>query len=182
MFVVTCSRETLRTPPQITIFIKHEQYIAVGLTSGPHPEAGLTNFCAGMEGLLSRSGLRIHYIHISAISTAAAHIWTEAQRSPTFKGHADVSDRLKALFRCFLQCLQTLADLDAQAISNVLWSSFTTGFNPDDGVPGLVHGLTSKFLYFTDMKREKQWPKALEAANVLWAFATMAIQQRQHRW
>ena len=102
-----------------------------------------------MDGLLSRPGLRTDYIHFSAITTAAAHIWTEAQCSDRFRASADVSEKLKALSQRYLHSLQTLlADMEAQQISNVLWSSATLGLNPDDMVPGMVHALTSRFLQF----------------------------------
>ena len=127
-----------------------------------------------MDGLLSRAGLRTDYIHFAAIITAAAHIWKEAQCSPRFSGHADVGQRLKNLFQRCLQSLHTLLpEMATQQISNVLWSSATLGFDPDDSVPGLVHALTARFLYFIKMGGEKQQPNAQEAANVLWAFATM---------
>ena len=168
------SLEHVRSPPQITTFIKQQEQIATGLTRGPHTEAGLTSFCASMEGLLSRSGLRTDYIHFAAMITAAAHIWKEAQRSPRFRGYADVSERLKALFQRCLHLLQgLLADMGAREISNVLWSSATLSMNPDDDVPGLVHALTSRFLYFIGMDEEKQRPTAQATANVLWAFATI---------
>ena len=127
-----------------------------------------------MDGLLSRPGLHMNYIHFSAITTAAAHIWKEAQRSPRFGSHADLSKRLKTIFRRCLQSLQVLlAEVESRQISNVLWSSATLGFDPDDSVPGLVHALTLRLLYFINTGGEKQQPKAQEAANVLWAFATM---------
>ena len=166
--------QTLRNPPQITAFIKRQKQIAQGVARGSDPEAGLTGFCDDMDGLLARPGLRMNFIHFSAITTAAAHIWTECQRSPQFRGHADVSGRLKALFQRCLQSLQALlTDVGSQAVSNVFWSSATLGFNPDDAVPGMVHALTSRFLQFLKVSKEKQQPNAQEAANMLWAFAAM---------
>ena len=127
-----------------------------------------------MDGLLSRPGLPKNYIHFSAIVTAAAHIWTGTQRHPSFSGQADVSKTLEGLYQQCLQSLQSLlADTDAQTISNVLWSSATLSFNPDDVVPGMVHALTSRFLHFIGVVQEKQRPSAQQAANVLWALATM---------
>ena len=85
-----------------------------------------------------------------------------------------MSKRLNALFHRCLQRLQgLLADIGAQGIANVLWSSATLSINPDDDVPGLVHALTSKFMYFIGMDEEKRRPTAQATANVLWAFATM---------
>ena len=164
----------LPDPPEIMAVIKQQKQNALGLTNGPDPEAGLTSFCASMNSLLSRPGLRTEYIHFSAITIAAAHIWTGAQRSPRFRGHADVRERLKALYQRCLRSLQPLlADMGARQISIVLWSSATLSFNPDDVVPGMVHALTSRFLQFIGVKQEKQRPNAQHVANVLWAFATM---------
>ena len=70
----TLNVEALRTPPQITTFIKQQKQTALDLTRGRHSEKGLTSFCANMDGLLSRPGLRMDYIHFSAIITAAAHV------------------------------------------------------------------------------------------------------------
>ena len=115
------------------------------------------------------------YIHFSAITIAAAHIWTEAQRSPRCRGQADVRQRLKVLYQRCLQSLQPLlADIGARQISNVLRSSATLRFSPDDAVPGMVHALTSRFVQFIDAVEEKQRPNAQHVANVLWAFATMS--------
>ena len=127
-----------------------------------------------MDGLLSRSGLAFNHIHFSAIITAATQIWAEAHRSPTFSGHADVKERLKTLFQRCLQSLQALhADMGAQAISNVLWSSAALSFNPDNIVPGTVHALKSRFRQVIDVADEKQHPNAQECANVLWALARL---------
>ena len=130
-----------------------------------------------MNDLLSRPGLHIDYIHFCAITTAAAHIWATAQQSDRFRASADVSERLKALFKRCLQSLQELlASMGAREIANVLWSSATLGFNPDDIVPGMVHALMVRFLQFTDATEDTQRPNAQEAANVLWALATMGHQ------
>ena len=106
----TLNVEALRTPPQITTFIKQQKQTALDLTRGRHSEKGLTSFCANMDGLLSRPGLRMDYIHFSAIITAAAHVWTEAQRRDRFGAIIDLRERLEALFQRCLQskrCWQT---------------------------------------------------------------------------
>ena len=168
----TVGLEGLRSPPQITTFIKQQQQVALRLTTGPDPEAGLISFCASMDGLLSIPGLRSDYIHFSAITTAAAHIWKGAQQSSRFRGHADVS--VEGLYRRCLQSLQPLlADMGAQAISNVLWSSATLSFNPDDAVPGMVDTLTSRFLHLINVAEARQTPNAYDVANVLWALAQL---------
>ena len=158
----------------MTTFIKVQKQNAVGLTRGRHPEAGLTSFCASMEDLLSGSGLPMDYIHFSAIITAAAHIWTGAQQSPTFRGHADVHERLQALFkRCIHSLHAVTAHMKARAISNVLWSSATLSFNPDDAVPGMVHALTSKFVHLLEVAEEKHRPNAHDVANLVWALGVL---------
>ena len=88
--------------------------------------------------------------------------------------HNEIRERLEALFQRWLQNLQALlADMGAREHASVLWSSASLGFNPDDTVPGLVHAVTVKFTHLHDMAEEKQRPSAQQAANVLWAFATM---------
>ena len=113
-------------------------------------------------------------IHYSAITTAAAHIWTGARQSPRFRGQADVSERLNTLFRrCFQRLQSLLADIDARAISSVLWSSATLSFKPDDAMQGMVQALTSKFLQLVVVEQKKQRPNAHDVAHMMWAFATM---------
>ena len=186
MFVInlqTTACERLRDPPQITAFIKQQEQTAIRLTTGTDPEAGLTIVCASMEGLLARPGLRLNYIHFSAITTAAAHVLTAAQQSPRFRGHSDVNDRLKALFHRCLQSLQALlSKLDAQAISNVFWSSATLSFNPDDAVPGMVQAQASKFVHFLDVDKESstlQHRHVQTCCRLLQRWVTH--QQQQHR-
>ena len=41
--------------------------------------------------------------------------------------------------RCLTSLQPLLADMAARQIGNVLWSSATLGFRPDDFVPGMVH-------------------------------------------
>ena len=125
----------------------------------------------------------MNYIHFSAICTAAGHIWNHAHRNPRFRGHADVSERLQALSQRCLQPVQgLLADIGAQGIANVLWSSATLGFNPDDSVPGLTDALTSRFLYFTDMKWRSSAPMHRQLPMCCGHLQPWVIQQRQHRW
>lgn len=170
----TSRLEELGDPRHITTFIKQQEQTAIGLTKGRYPEAGLTSFCSSMDGLLSMSASHMNTIHYSAITTAAAHIWTGAQRSPGFRAQADVRERLKTLFQRCLQSLQALlADMESRDISSVLWSSATLNFNPDDAVPGIVQALTSEFLQLIVVEQEKQRPNAHDVANTIWAFATM---------
>ena len=46
---VIISLESLRSPPQITTFIKEQEHMATGLTRGPDPEAGLTKLLCQHE-------------------------------------------------------------------------------------------------------------------------------------
>ena len=89
-------------------------------------------------------------------------------------GHADVSERVQELYRRCLQNLQPLlADMGVRENSNVLWSSATLAFNPDDAVPGMVHALTSRFPQFIDAEQEKQRPSAQAVANLVWALVIL---------
>ena len=66
-----------------------------------------------------------------------------------------------------------MADMGAREISNVLWSSATLSFNPDDAVPGMVHALTSKFLHLLEVAEQKHRPNAHDVANLVWALGVL---------
>ncbi len=45
-----------------------------------------------------------------------------------------------------------LPDVEAQAVSNILWSSAKLGLNPDAFVPGMTDALAAKLLQLTRVK------------------------------
>ena len=73
-----------------------------------------------------------------------------------------------------MQKLQLLLDdTAAQQLSTVLWSSATLGLDPDAVVPGMVHGVTNRFLHLINARDENQRFNSQNCANVLWALAAM---------
>ncbi|KAL3149827.1 hypothetical protein ABBQ38_013648 [Trebouxia sp. C0009 RCD-2024] len=114
------------------------------------------------------------HINYAAIVTALAHVWEAAQRGDRFRSHAGVHDRIEALYQRCVQSLQTLlADVHAQGISTVLWSSAKLGFDPDAVVPGMTLDLSLRLLKLIEVSEEKQRPNAQACANLVWALATM---------
>ncbi|KAL3149824.1 hypothetical protein ABBQ38_013645 [Trebouxia sp. C0009 RCD-2024] len=130
-----------------------------------------------MDAVFSAVGFLMNHINYAAIVTALAHIWEAARRNDRFRSHGGVCDRIEALYQRCVQSLQPLlADMHAQGFSTVLWSSAKLGLDPDAVVPGMTHHLILRLLKLIDVSEEKQRPNAQEAANVLWALATMGHQ------
>lgn len=63
--------------------------------------------------------------------------------------------------------------MGAQAISNIMWSSEKLGLNPDEYVQGIAHILSNRFLQLMRAADHRQRPNAQDAANLVWALATM---------
>ena len=81
--------------------------------------------------------------------------------------------QLKRLYcSTLLQLKPVLLDVGAREISNILWSSAKMGLNPDAFVPGMTDALAAKLLQLTRGAARRQ-PNAQEAANVVWAVATL---------
>ena len=66
----------------------------------------------------------------------------------------------------------TLPDVDAQAVSNNLWSSAKLGLNPDAVVPGMTNALAAKLLQRI-MDGVRSQPNAQSCANFLWALTSL---------
>ena len=75
----------LSDPPQVTVWIKAQERKAVASMRGYHPGTALVDFCSSMQDLYSTRKCEVNYIHISAIITALGHVWSPAQRSPSFR-------------------------------------------------------------------------------------------------
>ncbi|KAL3149833.1 hypothetical protein ABBQ38_013654 [Trebouxia sp. C0009 RCD-2024] len=170
----TLSIHDLRHPSHITAYTKQQKEAAISLARAGRPEAALIGFCDSMDALFSAVGFIMNCINYAAIVTALAHVWEAARRNDRFKSHAGVRDRIEALYQRCVQSLQTLlADMHAQGLSTVLWSSAKLGFDPDAVVPGMTHNLSLRLLKLIDVSEEKQRPNAQACANLVWALATM---------
>ena len=152
----------LRRPSDVTAYTRQEKEAAIRLARAGRPEAALTGFLENMDAFLSKAGLPLDHINCAAIVTALAHVWEAAQPNDSFRSHAGVHDKAKALYQRCVQKLQPLlADMGAQAMSTVLWSSAKLRFNPDAAVPGMVHDLTLRFGMLIDVvEKQQQRPNA----------------------
>lgn len=109
------------------------------------------------------------------LQSAIAQLWAESQNNSEAAYGSAVRENLQSFHWHCLQRLQPkLADMAAQQISTVLWSSAKIGLSPDDCEPGMVHALTTRFLVLIDLAPERQKPNAQECSNLAWALATMA--------
>lgn len=128
-----------------------------------------------MDTLLKSAGHRMNCIHFAAIITATAQLWSIAKRNAKHRFHNSLHFKLEALYKqCILSLQPLLADIAAQQISTVMWSSAKFGFSPDGFAPSMVHALTGRFLDLIGLPKKNQQPNAQSSANLLWALATMA--------
>ena len=163
------------SPAQITSYVKHQQKRAVDSMRGFQPATALLTFCSSMEDVYHTIGCELDEIHISAIITALANVWTAAQHKRNFQ-HSDPKLRssVEAVFQQSLKQLQPMMQgMGAQVVSNILWSSAKLGLNPDEHVPGMVHTSTTRFLQLMHATNKTQLPNARDTANLLWALTTM---------
>ena len=164
----------LPSPPQITAYIKAQKEKALDSMRGFKPATALLIFCSSMQHLYRTASCQLNYIHMSAIITALGHVWPAAQRHPSWQNQPQARHSAEALYDQSLKQLQPmLQDMGARQISNILWSSAKLGFNPDDFVPGMVHTLADRFLQLMHDANMSQRPNAQNAANFVWALATM---------
>ncbi|MCJ1368708.1 hypothetical protein MMC16_007853 [Acarospora aff. strigata] len=164
----------LPSPPQITAYIKAQKEKALDSMRGFKPATALLIFCSSMQHLYRTASCQLNYIHMSAIITALGHVWPAAQRHPSWQNQPQARHSAEALYDQSLKQLQPmLQDMGARQISNILWSSAKLGFNPDDFVPGMVHTLADRFLQLMHDANMSQCPNAQNAANFVWALATM---------
>lgn len=114
-----------------------------------------------MDALVLSAGHRMNHVHFAAISTATAQLWVSVRQNIKHASHSGIDQKLQFLYKQCVQGLQPLlADMAAQEISNVLWSSAKLGLTPDEFVPDMVHALTTSFLELIDLADKTQQPKA----------------------
>ncbi len=144
----------MRHPAQISTYIAEQQSTALAGVRAHQPGQALMSFYASMEHLCSIAGPLLNYINLSAIITATAQLWTSAQANISFKTSANkVGIEMTRFFGSTLLWLKPmLPDVEAQAVSNILWSSAKLGLNPDAFVPGMTDALAAKLLQLTRVK------------------------------
>ena len=161
-------------PAQVSTYIKEQQKMALAGVRGHQPLKAMLGFYASTEHLCSVAGPLLIYINLSAIITATAQLWTSAQANSSCEPKADTTESgLTHLdTSTLLQLKPMLPDVDAQAVSNILWSSAKLGLNPDTFVPGMTDALAAKLLQLTKDEARRQ-PSAQSCANFLWALASL---------
>ena len=166
--------QNMHRPAHVTARIKEQQRMASAGVRGRQPDKALLGFYASMEHLCSVAGPLLNHINLSAIVTATAQLWTLAQANSSFKPSADkVASGLTHLYSStLLQLEPMLPNVEAQQISNILWSSARLGLSPDAFVPGMTDALAAKLLQLTKDEARRQ-PSAQHCANFLWALATL---------
>ncbi|KAL3143914.1 hypothetical protein ABBQ32_003730 [Trebouxia sp. C0010 RCD-2024] len=165
----TCS------PAQITAYIKQEKQKTVESLQHSQPGFAILAFCSSMQHLHCTAGPQMNYINLSAVTTALAHVWTAAQLHHKFQeDDSKLRSSIEAVCQQSLTQLQPMMqDMDVQGISNIVWSSAKLGLDPDEYVPGMMDTLTTMFLQLIHASNMKRRPNDQNAANLVWALATM---------
>ncbi len=169
--------QRMRHPAQVTTYIKEQQRMALAGVRGHRPDQALLSFYASMEHLCSVAGPLLNDISLSAIITATAQLWTPAQANSSFKPKANsVAFELKRFWGVLLLQLEPMTSaVGARQVSNILWSSAKLGLHPDAFVSGMTDALAARLLQLTRGAARRQ-PNAQEAANFLWALATLGYE------
>ncbi|KAL3149804.1 hypothetical protein ABBQ38_013629 [Trebouxia sp. C0009 RCD-2024] len=163
------------SPKAINAYTKRLQEHVHSSICGSQPGPAMLEFSYSLEGLYSTAAPQMDAINISTILSVLAHEWVAAQQNHNFQyDDINVIARVKAVFQQSLKQLQpSLQRLGAQGISNIVWSSAKLGHNPDEYVPGMVDTLTTMFLQLIHASNMKRRPNAQNAANLVWALATL---------
>ncbi len=178
----------MRDPPQVSAYVKVQQRMALAVIRGHQPDKALLSFYASMEHLCSVARPLLNHFSLSAIITATAQLWTSAQAHSSSQAHANMAALALKPFHCssILQLEPMLPDVDAQAVSNILWSSAKLGLNLLWALGLLNHappdGAASAILeWFTRLcELPGQEPNAQSLGNTLLACAVLRLKVKGH--
>ncbi|KAL3149807.1 hypothetical protein ABBQ38_013632 [Trebouxia sp. C0009 RCD-2024] len=166
---------SLSSPAQITAYIKREKQKTVESLRHSQPGLAILAFCSSMQHLHCTAGPQMNYINLSAVIAALAHVWTAVQLHRKLQDDdSKMRSSIEAVCQQSLTQLQPMMqDMDVRGVINIVWSSAKLGQDPDEYVPGIMDTLTTMFLQLINAANMKRRPNAQDAANLVWALATM---------
>ena len=172
----------LSDPRHINTYITQQMKAAMLAVRGLDPGDAMFAFLTNMQELSSVTAASMNYINVSTIFTATAKVWVAAQRNPKFAPVQQEAYRhVMALLASLLQMLQPMMpQMEAQAVSNILWSSAKLGIHLDSLAPDASHGMMTRFLQLAAARDTAKRPNAQDIANLLWAVATMKLELPSH--
>ena len=149
---------------------------------GLDPGDAIFTFITDMQQLSSVNASSMDYINISTIFSATAKVWEAARCNPKFAPVQQEAYRhVMALLASLLQMLRPMMpEMEARAVSNILWSSAKLELHLDSLVPSVTHGLITRFLQLAAGRDTAKQPNTQDIANLLWAVATMKHQLPSH--
>ena len=172
----------LEDPRHINTYISQQMKTAMLAVRGLDPGDAIFTFITDMQQISSVIASSMDYINISTIFSATAKVWVAARCNPKFAAVQQEAHRhVMALLASLLQMLQPMMpEMEARAVSNILWSSAKLELHLDSLVPGVTHGLITRFLQLAAGQDRAKQPNTQDIANLLWAVATMEHQLPSH--
>ena len=172
----------LSAPRHINTHISDQMAAAMWAVRGFDAGDAMFAFLTNMQELSSETTSSMNYINVGTIFRATAKVWVAARCNPNFVPVQQEAYRhVMALLASLLQMLQPMMpQMDAQAVSNIIWSSAKLGITLDNLAPGVTHGLMTRFLQLAAAQDTAKQPNAQATANLLWAVATAKHQLPSH--